>query len=104
MLRAALPDGEWRYERALSSVSDVTAYIVRSGEGETRVLKVAATASGTNSLRREHGILIELRADRPARTAPALILVLRPGGLHRLRMDLSAHEPAAGGRTAGNRR
>ena len=63
MLRAALPDGDWRYERALSSVSDVTAYIVRSGHGETGVLKISTTACGANSLRREHDVLIQLRSD-----------------------------------------
>ena len=63
VLRAALPDGDWRYERALSSVSDVTAYIVRSGHGETGVLKISTTASGANSLRREHDVLIQLRSD-----------------------------------------
>lgn len=63
VLRAALPDGDWRYERALNSVSDVTAYIVRSGYGETGVLKIATTASGASSLRREHEILIQLRSD-----------------------------------------
>jgi aminoglycoside phosphotransferase len=64
VLRAALPDGDWRYERALRSVSDVTVYIVRAGHGETCVLKVAATASGANNLRQEHDVLIQLRSDR----------------------------------------
>ena len=72
-LRAALPDGDWRFERALRSVSDVTVYIVRAGHGETGVLKVATTASGANSLRREHDVLIRLRSDRQLDNWLALI-------------------------------
>ena len=72
-LRAALPDGDWTYERALRSVSDVTVYIVRAGHGETGVLKVATTGSGANSLRQEHDVLIQLRSDRQMDNWLALI-------------------------------
>jgi aminoglycoside phosphotransferase len=75
VLRAALPDGEWRYERALRSVSDVTVHIVRAEHGETGVLKVGTTVSGVTSLRREHDVLVQLRSDRQPGNWHALIPV-----------------------------
>lgn len=75
VLRAALPDGEWRYERSLRSVSDVTVHIVRAEHGETGVLKVGTTVSGVTSLRREHDVLVQLRSDRQLGNWHALIPV-----------------------------
>lgn len=61
--QAALASGGLRCERALSTVSDTAVLMVRAAGGEPGVLKVAASAAGTASLRREEETLRRLHAD-----------------------------------------
>lgn len=79
-LRTALPDGEWRCERLLRTVSDVSVYLMRSRHGETGVLKVAATASSVSGLHREREVLTRLRSDEQLGDWPTVLPVLLAAG------------------------
>jgi aminoglycoside phosphotransferase len=77
---AALPDGNWRCERLLRTVSDVRVYIMRAEHGETCVLKVASTASSASGLRRERSVLAQLGSDRQLGDWSAVVPVLLAAG------------------------
>lgn len=77
---AALPDGNWRCERQLRTVSDVRVYIMRAEHGETCVLKVASTESGAAGLRREGCVLTQLGSDRQLADWSAVVPVLLAAG------------------------
>jgi O-antigen/teichoic acid export membrane protein len=62
-VRAALAGGNWRCEQELPTVSDSAVIMVRAGDDEAGVLKVATTGSGMAGLHREHGVLCRLRSD-----------------------------------------
>jgi aminoglycoside phosphotransferase len=79
-MRAGLPDGDWRCERLLRTVSDVRVYIMRAEHGETGVLKVAATASSVPVLRRERDVLTQLGSDRQLGDWRAVLPVLLAAG------------------------
>jgi hypothetical protein len=79
-VRAALPDGNWRCERLLRTVSDVRVYIMRAEHGETGVLKVAATASSAPVLRRERNVLAQLGSDGQLGGWRAVLPVLLAAG------------------------
>jgi O-antigen/teichoic acid export membrane protein len=64
MLQAALADSGWRCEQnSMPTVSDSAAVLVGTLEGETGVLKLAATSKGAASLRREHVVLRRLLSE-----------------------------------------
>lgn len=77
---AALPDGNWRCERVLRTVSDVRVYIMRAEHGETGVLKVASTESSASVLRRERSVLTQLGSDRQLGDWSAVVPVLLAAG------------------------
>lgn len=79
-VRAALPDGNWRCERLLRTVSDVRVYIMRAEHGETGVLKVAATTSSAPVLRRERDVLTQLGSDGQLGGWRAVLPVLLAAG------------------------
>lgn len=79
-VRAALSGTDWRCERALRTVTDVSAYLVRAPGDRVGVLKVATTAGGMAGLRRERGVLDRLTADeRLGRWRTVLPLPLAAG-------------------------
>lgn len=61
-VRTALAAGDWRCERVLPTVSDTAVVLVRTGDGQAGLLKLAVSPSGVASLRGEHGILGRLAA------------------------------------------
>jgi O-antigen/teichoic acid export membrane protein/Ser/Thr protein kinase RdoA (MazF antagonist) len=64
MLQAALADGGWQCEQpAAPTASDSAVVMVHRPEGETGVLKLAATSKGAASLRREHAVLTRLQSE-----------------------------------------
>jgi aminoglycoside phosphotransferase len=77
---AALPDGNWRCERLLRTVSDVRVYIMRAEHGETGVLKVASTRSSAPGLRREGSVLTQLGSDRQLGDWSAVVPALLAAG------------------------
>jgi len=77
---AALPDGNWRCEQLLRTVSDVRVYIMRAEHGETCVLKVASTESSASGLRRERTVLTQLRSDGQLGDWAAVVPVLLAAG------------------------
>lgn len=77
---AALPDGDWRCERLVRTVSDVRVYIMRAEHRETAVLKVASTKSSAAGLRRERSVLTQLGSDRQLGDWSAVVPVLLAAG------------------------
>jgi O-antigen/teichoic acid export membrane protein/aminoglycoside phosphotransferase len=64
MLQAALADSGWRCEeQPMPTVSDSSVVAVHTLEGETGVLKLAATSKGAASLRREQVTLTRLLSE-----------------------------------------
>ena len=63
VVQAALDNGIWQQEKALRTASDTAVIMVRVTEGRSGVLKVAATDSGVDSLRREVEVLRRLCSD-----------------------------------------
>jgi hypothetical protein len=63
VVQTALDNGIWEQEKALRTASDTAVLMVRVTEGRSGVLKVAATDSGVDSLRREVDVLRRLCSD-----------------------------------------
>ena len=63
VVQAALDNGIWQQEKALRTASDTAVIMVKVTEGRSGVLKVAATDSGVDSLRREVQVLRRLCSD-----------------------------------------
>ena len=63
VVQTALDNGIWEQEKALRTASDTAVLMVRVIEGRSGVLKVAATDSGVDSLRREVEVLRRLSSD-----------------------------------------
>jgi aminoglycoside phosphotransferase len=76
----ALPDGDWRCERLLRTVSDVRVCIMRAEHGATGVLKVAPTASSALVLRRERDVLTQLWSDGQLGDWPAVVPAVLAAG------------------------
>jgi Ser/Thr protein kinase RdoA (MazF antagonist) len=56
-VRTALAAGDWRCERVLPTVSDTAVVLVRTGDEQAGLLKLAVSERGRDSLRREAEIL-----------------------------------------------
>ena len=63
VVQTALDNGIWEQEKALRTASDTAVIMVRVTAGRSGVLKVAATDSGVDSLRREVEVLRRLCSD-----------------------------------------
>jgi len=63
VVQTALDNGIWEREKALRTASDTAVIMVRVTEGTSGVLKVAASDSGVDSLRREVEVLRRLSSD-----------------------------------------
>ena len=63
VVQTALDNGIWEREKALRTASDTAVLMVKITEGSSGVLKVAATDSGVDSLRREVEVLRRLTSD-----------------------------------------
>ena len=101
---AALPDGNWRCERLLRTVSDVRVYIMRAEHGETCVLKVASTVSSASGLRRERSVLTQLGSDRQLGDWSAVVPVLLAAGEAGASLTSSPASCRAGMAGSGRRR
>jgi len=88
VVQTALDNGIWEQEKALRTASDTAVIMVRVTEGRSGVLKVAATDSGVDSLRREVEVLRRLTSDER-------LGAWRPR--HRFRRP--SREPVAGARS-----
>jgi hypothetical protein len=64
VVQTALANGIWEQEKALRTASDTAVIMVKIVEGTSGVLKVAATESGMDSLRREVEVLSRLSSDK----------------------------------------
>jgi O-antigen/teichoic acid export membrane protein len=63
VVRTAMANGVWEQEKALRTASDTAVVMVKVAEGTPGVLKVAASDSGMDSLRREVEVLSRLSSD-----------------------------------------
>lgn len=63
VVRAAMASGTCEREKALRTASDTAVIMVKAGRGSCGVLKVAASDSGVDSLRREVEVLGRLSSD-----------------------------------------
>jgi O-antigen/teichoic acid export membrane protein len=63
VVRTAMANGTWESEKALRTASDTAVVMVKVTEGRPGVLKVAASNSGVDSLRREVEVLRALSSD-----------------------------------------
>ena len=106
-VRAALTGGQWRCERVLRTVTDVSVCTVREPGGRTGVLKVATAPGAIAGLRRERAVLERLSADARLGAWRTLLPVPLDGGdagpgafllTSRLPGTDAAMLPVAGGR------
>jgi O-antigen/teichoic acid export membrane protein len=63
VVQTAMANGGWEREKALRTASDTAVIMVKATEGKPGVLKVAASDSGVDSLRREVEVLRQLSSD-----------------------------------------
>ena len=63
VVQTAMANGVWEREKALRTASDTAVIMVKVTEGKPGVLKVAASDSGVDSLRREVEVLRQLSSD-----------------------------------------
>jgi O-antigen/teichoic acid export membrane protein len=63
VVQTAMANGAWEREKALRTASDTAVIMVKVTEGKPGVLKVAASDSGVDSLRREVEVLRRLSSD-----------------------------------------
>ena len=62
-IQEVLASRQWQAEQTLQTVSDSAVIMVRAGDGERGVLKIATTGIGAASLHREHEMLARLRSN-----------------------------------------
>ena len=75
VVHTAMANGVWEREKALRTASDTAVIMVKVTEGKPGVLKVAASDSGVDSLRREVEVLRQLSSDERLGTWRSLLPV-----------------------------
>lgn len=75
VVRTAIANGVWEREKALRTASDTAVVMVKLTEGKPGVLKVAASNSGVDSLRREAEVLHALSSEERLGTWRSLLPV-----------------------------